>query len=72
MRADLDWQLKVITSTTLHPDIILWSSPMRTVVMVELTVPCKDGMDSGAERRRNTPIWQLHVTKQGGRHLSSH
>lgn len=55
MRADLDRQLKFpqeIISTTLHPDIVLWSSPMRTAAMEELTVPWEDGRDSTAKRKK--------------------
>ncbi len=55
MRADLDRQLKfpqVITSTTLRPDIVPWSVPMRSVIMAELTVPWEEGMDVAFERKK--------------------
>ncbi|KAJ8368703.1 hypothetical protein SKAU_G00087310 [Synaphobranchus kaupii] len=49
MRADLDRQLKFpqeITTTSLRPYIVLWSSSIRTVIMAELTVPWEEGMEA--------------------------
>ena len=56
MRADLDRQLKFpqeITATSLRPDIVLWSTSTKTVIMVELTVPWEEGMEAAFERKRD-------------------
>ena len=55
MRADLDKQLKFpkeVIPTSLRPDIVLWSISMRTVIMVELTVPWEEGMEAAFERKK--------------------
>lgn len=55
LRADLGRQLKfpqqtVITS--LRPDIVIWSTSTKTVIMAELTVPWEVGMEAAFERKR--------------------
>lgn len=55
MRADLDRQLKFpqeITTTSLRPDIVLWSTPTTTVIMVALTVPWEEGKEAAFERKK--------------------
>ncbi len=55
LRADLDCQLKFprqITITSLWPDIVLWSTTTRTVIMAELAVPWVDGLESEFERKK--------------------
>lgn len=55
MSVDLDRQLRfpqVITTTIHHADIVLWSVPMRSVIMVELTVPWEEGIDAAFERKK--------------------
>ena len=58
-----DWQLRVdlrrrlqfpgeITTTTLRPDIVLWSSKTRQVIMIELTVPWEENIQIANERKR--------------------
>ena len=45
MRADLNKQLRFpteITTTSLRPDIVVWSSKARAVHLIELTVPSED------------------------------
>ena len=37
--------------TTLRPDVVLWSSPLRTVILVELTVPWETNMEVAHERK---------------------
>ena len=56
MRADLDRQLtfpQEIVTTSLRPDIVLWSTSTKTVIMVELTVPWEEGMEAAFERKRD-------------------
>ncbi len=55
LRADLDCQLnfpRQITITSLWPDIVLWSTTTRTVIMAELAVPWVDGLESAFERKK--------------------
>ncbi|XP_016140413.1 uncharacterized protein [Sinocyclocheilus grahami] len=57
LRADIDHQLKFpqqITITSLRPDIVLWSTIIKTVIMVELTVPWEDGLESAFDRKKET------------------
>ncbi|CAJ1066497.1 hypothetical protein ROHU_021965 [Xyrichtys novacula] len=54
LAADLVRQFKVpqeITMTSLRPDIMLWSVPTRTVIMVELTVPWEEEVEAAHERK---------------------
>ena len=56
MRSDLDCQLKFpqeITITSLRPDIVLWSTATKTVIMAELTVLWEEGMEAAFERKRD-------------------
>ena len=53
-RVDLDRQLKFpseITTTSLRPDITLWSPSVKTVILAELTVPWEGGMEAAFERK---------------------
>ncbi|KAJ8334019.1 hypothetical protein SKAU_G00413380 [Synaphobranchus kaupii] len=72
MRVDLDQQFKFpveIATTSLRPDIVLWSTSSRTVIMAELTVPWEEGTEQPSKgRRRSTVSCRRHVQKQGGRH----
>lgn len=55
MVADLDHQLRFpveITATFLWPDIVLWFIPVKTVIMVELTIPCIEGLEAAFERKK--------------------
>ena len=52
MEADLNKQLKfpeVIAITNKRPDIVLWSVKSRSLVIVELTVPWEDRMETSNE-----------------------
>ena len=53
---DLDRQLKFppeITTNSLRPDVILWSSAAKTVILAELTVPWEGGMEAAFERKKD-------------------
>lgn len=55
MAADLDRQLRFpveITATSLRSDIVLWFTPVKTVIMVELTVPWEKGLEAAFERKK--------------------
>lgn len=41
-----------ILSTTLRPDLILWSQEGKKVILVELTVPWEEGCEEAAERKK--------------------
>ena len=55
MRTDLDKQLRFpfdITVTTLRPDIVLWSTSEKRVLLVELTVPWEQNIQEAYERKK--------------------
>nr|XP_061825268.1 uncharacterized protein LOC133612115 [Nerophis lumbriciformis] len=69
MKADLDRQLKFpqeITTTLLRPDIVLWSTSTKTVIMVELTVPWEEGMEAAFERKRDEYLELASECAQAG------
>ena len=54
MRVDLDKQLVIpaeIVTTTLRPDLILWSVSTKTFYIIELTVPWEGAVDEAYERK---------------------
>ncbi len=56
LRVDLKRQLKFltkITTTSLRPDVILWSTTARTVIMAEVTVPWEAGMEVAFKRKKD-------------------
>ena len=55
MRTDLGKQLRFpfdITITTLRPDIVLWSTTEKRVLLVELTVPWEQNIQEAYERKK--------------------
>lgn len=55
MRVDLGRKLQFpteITSTSLRPDIVIWSSSSKAVILVELTIPWEAGLEATWERNR--------------------
>ncbi|ROL44323.1 hypothetical protein DPX16_8745 [Anabarilius grahami] len=56
MAADLAHQLRFwVEITFLRPDIILWSTPVKTVIMVKLTVPLEEeGLEVAFERKKES------------------
>ncbi len=55
MRVDLSRKLQFpskITSTSLHPDIVMWSSNSKTVLFIELTIPWEAGIEAASGRKR--------------------
>lgn len=55
MEVDLGRKLqfpKEVLSTTLRPDIIMWSLEGKKIILVELTVPWEEGCEEAAERKR--------------------
>ena len=53
MAADLDRKLVFpnIVTTTLRPDIVIWSEKQRAIIMIELTVPWETRCDEAHERK---------------------
>lgn len=52
MEVDLGRKLhfpEVVLSTTLRPDIIMWSPEVKKIILVELMVPGKEGCEESAE-----------------------
>ncbi|CAH1248899.1 GRASP [Branchiostoma lanceolatum] len=55
MLVDLDKQLhfpSVICETALRPDLVLWSVDQKSVVIVELTVPWEENLQTAYERNK--------------------
>lgn len=54
MVADLNHRLcfpSEIATTNLRPDLVLWSSSLRTVYIIELTVPWEAAVEEAFERK---------------------
>ncbi|XP_061749210.1 uncharacterized protein LOC133547614 isoform X2 [Nerophis ophidion] len=54
MRADIGKQLQFpreITTTSLRPDIVLWSAVTKSAMLVELTIPWEEGIQAAYERK---------------------
>ena len=54
MLADLRRQLvflREIRTTTLRPDLVMWSAVERSVHLMELTIPWEEGMTAAHERK---------------------
>ncbi|RXN24825.1 hypothetical protein ROHU_021965 [Labeo rohita] len=55
LRVDISHQLKFpqqIAITSLRPDIVIWSTTTKSVIMAELTVPWEDGIEAAFERKK--------------------
>ena len=55
MQADLDRRLifpPEIATTTLRPDLVLWSNTRKLVYIIELTVPWEDNVEEAYERKK--------------------
>ena len=54
MRADIGKQLQFpreITTTSLRPDIVLWSAATKVVMLIELTIQWEEGIQAAYERK---------------------
>ncbi|KAJ8397342.1 hypothetical protein AAFF_G00438910 [Aldrovandia affinis] len=54
MKVDLGRQLQFpqeICSTTLRPDVVLWSAAAKSALLIELTVPWEEGLEAAYERK---------------------
>ena len=55
IRIDLKKRLQFpgeIVQTTLRPDIVIWSTKSRQLIMIELTVPWEENIEMANERKR--------------------
>lgn len=55
MRVILGRQLQFpskITTTFLRPDIVVWSTEAKAVLIIELTVPSEEGIEAAIERKK--------------------
>lgn len=69
MAADLSRQLKFpaeIITTSLRPDIVIWSARAKAVIMVELTVPWEEHMESAYERKKDKYAELAAMCSQAG------
>lgn len=56
MRVDQDRQLcfpTEITTTSLRPDIVVWSTKAKSVNLIKLTVPMEEGIEAAFERKKD-------------------
>lgn len=61
MQADVDQQIAVpteIVTSTLRPDLVLWSNTLYAVYIIELTVPWEDATDETSKRKR---LWHAEL-----------
>lgn len=55
MTVELDRQLCFpleITTTPLHPDVVVWSTKARSVLLIELMVPVEDSIQAAFKRKK--------------------
>ncbi len=55
MRVNLYRQLRFlveITATPLRPDIVVWSTKAKSVLLIELTIPVEEGIEAAYERKK--------------------
>ncbi|KAJ8367759.1 hypothetical protein SKAU_G00077870 [Synaphobranchus kaupii] len=68
LRVDLGRQLQFpgeITTTSLRPDIVVWSTKAKAVLLIELTVPWEKGIEAAFERKKTTQ-WRLDAEASWG------
>lgn len=83
MRADIGKRLQFpreITTTSLRPDIVLWSTATKSAILIDLTIPWEEGIQAAHERKaakysdladecreagRSTTIYSVEVGCQG-------
>ena len=64
MEKDLGTQLHFpseITSTTLQPDIVLWTTARKSALLVELTGPWEEGLEATHKRKRAEGGWSMRL-----------
>ncbi|XP_078617582.1 uncharacterized protein LOC144885536 [Branchiostoma floridae x Branchiostoma japonicum] len=69
MAVDLENRLcfpKNICVTSLRPDLVAWSEALKTVIIVELSVPWEENMQSAYERKKLKYQDLTHECKQSG------
>ena len=67
--ADVDRQLKFpdhISNTTLRPDIVIYSNSRRILIIIELTCPCEQNIDSAHATKTAKYSVLVTICKQAG------
>ncbi|KAL7835526.1 hypothetical protein SRHO_G00278730 [Serrasalmus rhombeus] len=75
MRADLGNQLVFpteITQTTLRPDVVMWSTAAKKVLIIELTIPWEEGMSVAYEHKRLKYSDLAAECREGGLFMTIH
>jgi len=69
LQADLDKKLQFpdIVQTSLRPDIVIQSTAIKQLVIVELTVPWEERCQSEYELKKSTPTYKLCVKSVDGK-----
>lgn len=66
MRVDLCRQLQFPGEiTSLRPDIVVWSTKARAVLLIKLTVPWEEGLPSN-KKNPSTQNWLLSAGRPAG------
>ena len=55
-----------IVQTTLRPDIVLWSTQRKSIILVELTVPWEEGCDKAHQRKSSKYQELVEMCRQRG------
>ena len=55
-----------ICSTDSRPDIVLWSLPLRKVIMIELTCPAEEGIENASSRKQLRYAPLIVIIQQNG------
>lgn len=69
MRVDLDKQLVFpteITETSQRPDVVMWSTAAKKVLVIELTAPWEEGISAAHELKRKKYSDLAEECKGGG------
>ncbi|KAG8008386.1 hypothetical protein GBF38_019530 [Nibea albiflora] len=71
MRVDLDKQLRFpveITTTSLRPDIVAWSTKAKSMLLIEFTIAAEEGIEATYKRKKaKYSEWQLNAGWLAGR-----
>lgn len=66
-----EWNMRVdlpveITTASLRPDIVAWSTKAKSVLLIELTIPAEEGIKAANERKKpSTQSWLLSAGYRG-------
>lgn len=65
-------EMCAITQTTLRPDVVMWSTTAKKVLIIELTVPWQKGMSAAYEFKRFKYSNLVADCREGGWTTTNH